>query len=132
MYCTVGQLGFILLPRLETTVVQLDLTSSNTTSQTLHTQTRRLSALSAALTGRKSATFPHLILYTDFCILMHNAVVVGGCRNILVMLAAVAKRSSGCPVWALTLGQTVEVAVQSWGAAFQAAPDSTAKLTRLS
>lgn len=32
MYCTVGQLGFILLPRLETTVVQLDLTSSNTTS----------------------------------------------------------------------------------------------------
>lgn len=31
MYCTVGQLGFILLTRLETTVVQLDLTSINTT-----------------------------------------------------------------------------------------------------
>lgn len=57
MYCTVGQLGFILLPRLETTVVQLDLTSSNTTPQTLNKQTRRLSTLAAVFTGRKPATF---------------------------------------------------------------------------
>lgn len=57
MYCIVGQLGFILLTILETTVVQLDLTSSNTTPQTLNKQRRRLSTLVAAFTGRKPATF---------------------------------------------------------------------------
>lgn len=35
---------------------------------------------------------------------MHNAVVVGGWRNVAVVLAGVAKRYSGCPVWGSDFG----------------------------
>lgn len=69
MYSTVMQLGFILLPSLETTVVQFDLTSIDTTSQTLNKQKRRLSILASAFPGRNPAAFV-LFIFALCCLLL--------------------------------------------------------------